>query len=67
MAGPRVIVIGAAAHIFPRISRGSGVGAEVVGVHDINAERLEPVAERLGCPAFDGPSTRCSSHRPTWR
>jgi predicted dehydrogenase len=51
--GPRVLVIGAAAHIFPSHWPGlRDVGAEVVGVHDVNAERLQPVAEHFGCPAF---------------
>jgi predicted dehydrogenase len=54
MSGPRVLVIGAAAHIFPRHWPGlQAVDARVVGVHDINAERLRPVAEQFGCPAFD--------------
>jgi len=48
-----VLVVGAAAHIFPSHLPGlQAVGAEVVGVHDVNAERLQPVAERLRCPAF---------------
>src|SRR4051794_30541828 len=54
MSGPRVLVIGAAAHIFPSHLPGlQAVDATVVGVHDINLERLRPVAAQFGCPAFD--------------
>jgi predicted dehydrogenase len=54
MSGPRVLVIGAAAHIFPSHWPGlRAVDAQVVGVHDVNLERLQPVAEQFGCPAFD--------------
>ena len=53
-SGPRVVAIGAAAHIFGSHLRGlAAVDANVVGVQDINQERLRPVAERLGCPAFE--------------
>jgi len=53
-SGPRVVAIGAAAHIFGSHLRGlAAVDARVVGVQDINLERLRPVAERLGCPAFE--------------
>ncbi len=53
MAGPRVIVIGAAAHVFPSHMLGlQAIGANVVGVQDIALDRLRPVAERFGCPAF---------------
>jgi predicted dehydrogenase len=53
MSGPRVLVIGAAAHIFPSHWPGlRAIGAEIVGVQDVNAERLQPVAEQFGCPAF---------------
>ena len=52
--GPRVVAIGAAAHIFGSHLRGlAAVDARVVGVQDVNQERLRPVAERLGCPAFE--------------
>jgi predicted dehydrogenase len=54
MSGPRVIVIGAAAHIFPSHWPGlQAVDAAVVGVHDVSLERVRPIAERFGCPAFD--------------
>jgi UDP-N-acetyl-2-amino-2-deoxyglucuronate dehydrogenase len=53
MAGPRVIVIGAAANIFRSHLAGlQGIGAEIVGLHDTNAERLAAVAETVGAPAF---------------
>lgn len=53
MSGPRVVVIGTAAHIFPTHKSGlTEIGAQIVGVHDVNAERLELVAEELGCPAY---------------
>ena len=52
-SGPRVVAIGAAAHIFGSHMRGlAAVDARVVGVQDVDQERLRPVAERLGCPAF---------------
>jgi predicted dehydrogenase len=54
MSGPRVLVIGGAAHIFPSHWPGlRAVDAQVVGVHDVNLERLQPVAEQFGCPAVD--------------
>src|SRR5438045_3265031 len=54
MSGPRVLVIGGAAHIFPSHWPGPrAVDAQVVGVHDVNLERLQPVAEQFGCPAVD--------------
>src|SRR5687768_3612114 len=52
--GPRVVAIGAAAQIFGSHMRGlAAVDARVVGVQDVNQERLRPVSERLGCPAFE--------------
>jgi UDP-N-acetyl-2-amino-2-deoxyglucuronate dehydrogenase len=54
VSGPRVVAIGAAAHIFGSHLRGlAAVDARVVGVQDLNLERLRPVAERLACPAFE--------------
>ena len=52
--GARVVAIGAAAQIFRSHLRGLvAVDARVVGVQDVNQERLQPVTERLGCPAFE--------------
>jgi predicted dehydrogenase len=51
--GPRVLVIGAAAHVFPlHIAGLRAVDARVVGVQDVNQEGLRTVAEQFGCPAF---------------
>src|SRR5215212_2361299 len=58
MDGPRVLVIGAAAHVFPLHKPGlSAIAARVVGVQDVNRERLRPVAEEFGCPAFEDVSS----------
>ena len=53
MSGLRAVGIGAGAGIFASHLRGmAATGVQVVGVQDVNQERLRPVAERLGCPAF---------------
>lgn len=54
MSGPRVVVIGAAAHIFPAHRRGlRAIDAEIVGVQDVDAERVRIVADDLGCPTYE--------------
>src|SRR3954452_18466347 len=53
MSALRVVVIGAAAHISRQHYEGlRGVGAEIVGLYDTDAERLAQVAETVGAPAF---------------
>ena len=52
MTALRVVVAGAAANIFSAHRRGlNAIGAEVVGVQDVNQERVAAVAAELGCPA----------------
>ena len=54
MSGLRVVVIGAGAHIFPSHQRGlRAIGAEIVGVQDIDLRRARPVADELGCPLHE--------------
>jgi len=53
MAGPRAVVIGAAANIGRQHLLGlDAIGAQIVGLHDVDAERLATVAEQVGSPAF---------------
>ena len=53
-SGLRVVAIGAGAGIFGSHRRGlQAVDARVVGVQDVDQERLRPLAARLGCPAFE--------------
>ena len=48
----RVVVAGAGASIFGAHRRGlTGIGAEIVGVQDLNEERVRLVAAELGCRA----------------
>jgi predicted dehydrogenase len=50
---PRVVMLGAGAQVAHAHLTGlQAVGGQVVAVQDINPERVEDVAERLGCPAF---------------
>jgi predicted dehydrogenase len=50
MTALRVVVAGAAANIFGAHRRGlTAIGAEVVGVQDVNQERVAGVAAELGC------------------
>jgi predicted dehydrogenase len=50
MSALRVVVAGAAATIFSAHRRGlTAIGAEVVGVQDVNEERVRLVAAELGC------------------
>jgi predicted dehydrogenase len=54
MGAVRVVVIGAAAHVFALHRRGlAAIGAEVVGVQDVDAAGARQVAGELGCPAFE--------------
>jgi predicted dehydrogenase len=47
----RVVVAGAAANIFSAHRRGlKAIGAEVVGIQDVNRERVRAVGAELGCP-----------------
>ncbi len=53
MSTLRVVVIGAAAHISRQHYEGlRGIGAEIVGLYDVDAERLAQVSETVGAPAF---------------
>ena len=53
MSGLRVVVIGAGANVARSHLRAlEAIGANVVGLHDIDAQRLESVAEETGHPAF---------------
>ncbi|HEX8967814.1 MAG TPA: Gfo/Idh/MocA family oxidoreductase [Chloroflexota bacterium] len=50
---PRVIVLGAGANIArAHLHALETVGAQIVGVQDIDPRRAEQVAERIGCPAY---------------
>lgn len=50
----RVVGIGAGAGIFNSHLRGIAAvgGIDVVGVQDLSLERIQSIAERAGCPAF---------------
>lgn len=49
----RVVVIGVGANIFASHLRGlRAVGAQIVGVQDVDAARAERVAQEIGAPAF---------------
>lgn len=50
MSRLRVVVAGAGANIFPTHRRGfDAIGAEVVGVQDVDGERARRVGAELGC------------------
>jgi AraC family transcriptional regulator len=50
--GLRTVVIGAGAHVFALHRPGlRAIGAEIVGVQDVDPGRAQRVAEELGCPA----------------
>lgn len=55
MSGPRVVVAGAGAQIFSAHRRGlAAIGAQVVGVQDVDAEKARRMGEEYGCPVHAG-------------
>jgi predicted dehydrogenase len=53
MSPVRVVIVGAGANIASAHLRGlSEVGAQVIAVQDVDAQKAEAVAERIGCRAY---------------
>lgn len=58
MSALRVVAIGAGANIFSSHRRGlKAIGAEVVGVYDVNEERARAIGLELGCPTHPDVAT----------